>query len=93
MERPDGQGELTRFEAARLAGFAKVHGRSTVGVSSLRFVHFAGAATVHSFFSQFSDLESWMNTMHALVASNEVAKDVTGAEALLERHQVTCLEM
>ena len=29
--------------------------------------------------------------MMALVSSDELAKDVTGAEALLERHQVGCL--
>ena len=28
--------------------------------------------------------------MMALVSSDELAKDVTGAEALLERHQVGC---
>ena len=29
--------------------------------------------------------------MMALVSSDELAKDVTGAEALLERHQVSCI--
>ena len=29
--------------------------------------------------------------MMALVSSDEMAKDVTGAEALLERHQVSCI--
>jgi len=28
--------------------------------------------------------------MMALVSSDELAKDVTGAEALLERHKVRC---
>ena len=31
---------------------------------------------------------AWINSMMALVSSDELAKDVTGAEALLERHQV-----
>ena len=36
----------------------------------------------------FRDLMAWINSMMALVSSDELAKDVTGAEALLERHQV-----
>ena len=31
---------------------------------------------------------AWMNSITALVSSDELAKDVGGAEALLERHQV-----
>lgn len=31
---------------------------------------------------------AWINSMMALVSSDELANDVTGAEALLERHQV-----
>ena len=31
---------------------------------------------------------SWIGTMLTLVSTDELAKDVTGAEALLERHQV-----
>lgn len=34
------------------------------------------------------DLMSWVNGIRGLVSSEELAKDVTGAEALLERHQV-----
>ena len=41
------------------------------------------------FLSDFRDLTSWTNGMKTLVASDELAKDVTGAEALLERHQVS----
>ena len=40
------------------------------------------------FLSDYRDLTSWINSMMALVSSDELAKDVTGAEALLERHQV-----
>lgn len=32
---------------------------------------------------------SWINGIRGLVSSDELAKDVTGAEALLERHQVS----
>lgn len=39
--------------------------------------------------SNSRDLTSWINSMMALVSSDELAKDVTGAEALLERHQVS----
>ena len=36
---------------------------------------------------------SWVNSMKTLVSSDELANDVTGAEALLERHQVINLLM
>uniref|UniRef100_A0A8C7S6A5 Spectrin alpha chain, non-erythrocytic 1 n=1 Tax=Oncorhynchus mykiss TaxID=8022 RepID=A0A8C7S6A5_ONCMY len=39
------------------------------------------------FLSDFKDLMSWINGIRSLVSSEELAKDVTGAEALLERHQ------
>ncbi|XP_071500194.1 spectrin alpha chain, non-erythrocytic 1-like [Diadema antillarum] len=45
------------------------------------------------FLSDFRDLMSWINGMKTLVASDELAKDVTGAEALLERHQELHTEM
>lgn len=35
------------------------------------------------------DLMSWIATMMTLVSTDELARDVTGAEALLERHQVS----
>uniref|UniRef100_A0A8B9TCQ6 Spectrin alpha chain, non-erythrocytic 1 n=1 Tax=Anas platyrhynchos TaxID=8839 RepID=A0A8B9TCQ6_ANAPL len=38
-------------------------------------------------FFMFLDLMSWINGIRGLVSSDELAKDVTGAEALLERHQ------
>lgn len=40
------------------------------------------------FLSDYRDLMSWINSMMSLVSSEELASDVTGAEALLERHQV-----
>lgn len=41
------------------------------------------------FLSDYRDLLSWINTMNQLVKSEELANDVTGAEALIERHQVS----
>ena len=46
------------------------------------------AYDLQRFLSDFRDLQSWISSMMALVSSDELAKDVTGAEALLERHQV-----
>lgn len=43
------------------------------------------------FLSDYRDLMAWINSMMALVSSDELANDVTGAEALLERHQVNIL--
>lgn len=40
------------------------------------------------FLSDYRDLMSWITSMMGLVSSEELANDVTGAEALLERHQV-----
>ncbi|CAB4055755.1 SPTA [Lepeophtheirus salmonis] len=39
------------------------------------------------FLSDYRDLMSWINSMKSLIANDELASDVTGAEALLERHQ------
>ncbi|KAJ8300491.1 hypothetical protein KUTeg_022010 [Tegillarca granosa] len=44
------------------------------------------------FLSDYRDLTSWINSMMSLVSSDELAKDVTGAEALLERHQAVTTE-
>ncbi|XP_032521109.1 spectrin alpha chain isoform X1 [Danaus plexippus] len=45
------------------------------------------------FLSDYRDLMAWINSMMALVSSEELANDVTGAEALLERHQNQRLEI
>ncbi|XP_070531768.1 spectrin alpha chain, non-erythrocytic 1-like isoform X3 [Ptychodera flava] len=42
---------------------------------------------LHRFLADFRDLISWINDMKALITADELAKDVAGAEALLERHQ------
>ncbi|KAB7494812.1 Spectrin alpha chain [Armadillidium nasatum] len=39
------------------------------------------------FLADFRDLISWINDMRAIISADELAKDVAGAEALLERHQ------
>ncbi|CAH3114647.1 unnamed protein product [Porites lobata] len=40
-----------------------------------------------NFLNEFRDLMSWINGIMALVTSDELAKDVASAEALLDRHQ------
>lgn len=42
---------------------------------------------LHRFLADFRDLISWINGMKAVIAADELAKDVAGAESLLERHQ------
>lgn len=42
---------------------------------------------LHRFLADFRDLISWINGMKAIISADELAKDVAGAEALLERHQ------
>lgn len=41
------------------------------------------------FLSDYRDLMAWISSMMGLVNSEELANDVTGAEALIERHQVS----
>lgn len=42
---------------------------------------------LHRFLADYRDLCSWMNDMKAVISADELAKDVAGAEALLESHQ------
>lgn len=42
---------------------------------------------LHQFLADFRDLISWTHDMKAIISADELAKDVAGAEALLERHQ------
>ncbi|KAI2810972.1 Spectrin alpha chain, non-erythrocytic 1 [Blomia tropicalis] len=42
---------------------------------------------LHQFLSEYRDLISWIHDMKAIISSDELAKDVAGAEALLERLQ------
>ena len=41
---------------------------------------------LHRFLADFRDLTSWINDMKAVISGDKLAKDVTEAEALLERH-------
>lgn len=45
------------------------------------------------FLSDYRDLMSWIGSMMGLVSSDELASDITGAEALLERHGVSLILM
>lgn len=42
---------------------------------------------LHRFLADYRDLCSWINDMKAVISADELAKDVAGAEALLESHQ------
>lgn len=39
------------------------------------------------FLGDYRSLSAWVSSMQALVSSDELAKDTSGAETLLERHQ------
>jgi len=43
--------------------------------------------SLHRFLSEYRDLINWINDMKCIISADELAKDVAGAEALLERHQ------
>ncbi|CAF90368.1 unnamed protein product [Tetraodon nigroviridis] len=60
---------------------------SLVGRADQRKDKLANSHDLQRFLSDFRDLMSWINGIRGLVSSEELAKDVTGAEALLERHQ------
>lgn len=42
---------------------------------------------LHRFLADHRDLVSWINSMKVIITADELAKDVAGAETLLERHQ------
>jgi len=42
---------------------------------------------LHRFLADYRDLITWIHDMKAIISADELAKDVAGAEALLERHQ------
>jgi len=44
------------------------------------------SADLQKFLCEFRDLMSWVQNMRSLICTDELATDVTGAEALLERH-------
>merc|ERR1712241_630473 len=55
--------------------------------ASLRKEKLLESYDLQRFLSDFRDLMSWISSMKGLIESDELAADVTGAEALLERHQ------
>lgn len=44
-------------------------------------------SSLQRFTADFRDLTSWVTEMKALINADELANDVAGAEALLDRHQ------
>ena len=54
-----------------------------------RKVKLLDANDYQQFVTNYKDLISWINLMISQVSSDELAKDVPGAEALLERHHVS----
>lgn len=48
---------------------------------------FSGFPRLQRFLADFRDLTSWVTEMKALINADELANDVAGAEALLDRHQ------
>eukprot|EP00794_Sanderia_malayensis_P015984 gene15984-17594_t len=48
---------------------------------------------LQKFLNEYRDLLSWINSIHALVASEDLAKDVTEAETLQDRHQEHRMEI
>ncbi|XP_036385628.1 spectrin alpha chain, non-erythrocytic 1-like isoform X3 [Megalops cyprinoides] len=60
---------------------------SLVGRADQRKEKLGNSHDLQRFLTDFRDLMSWVKGIRGLVSSEELAKDVTGAEALLERHQ------
>merc|ERR550517_2450375 len=54
---------------------------------NLRKVKLLDSYDLQRFLSDYRDLMSWVSSMKSLICTDELATDVTGAEALLERHQ------
>jgi len=42
---------------------------------------------LHRFLSDYRDLISWIHDMKTIITADDIAKDVAGAESLLEKHQ------
>ena len=88
-ERPVGRG-IPGSAMARSLGHARcVAGEDLANIEASAKAKLLDAYDLQRFLSDYRDLQSWISSMMALVSSDELAKDVTGAEALLERHQVS----
>lgn len=55
--------------------------------SSERQRHLYESFKLHKFLSDYKDLISWVEVIKTIINSDDLAKDVAGAEILLERHQ------
>merc|ERR1740129_151446 len=55
--------------------------------ANLRKVKLLDSYDLQRFLSDYRELMSWISSMKSLICTDELATDVTGAEALLERHQ------
>merc|ERR1712242_216661 len=55
--------------------------------ANLRKVKLLDSYDLQRFLSDYRDLMTWVSSMKSLICTEELATDVTGAEALLERHQ------
>ena len=53
----------------------------------LRKIKLLDSSDLQRFLSDYRDLMSWVSSMKSLICTDELANDVTGTEALLERHQ------
>ena len=80
----------------KLIYFPFLHRLSDIGLriavsksltSPLSF-HTPHTHTENTFCFVYRDLKGWIHTMTILVTNDELAKDVVGAEALLDRHRV-----
>ena len=54
--------------------------------ANLRKVKLLDSYDLQRFLSDYRDLISWVSSMKSLICTDELATDVTGAEALIERH-------
>lgn len=55
--------------------------------SADRQKHLEDAYKLHKFLSDYKDLISWIEVIKTIINADDLAKDVAGAEILLERHQ------
>merc|ERR1719443_2286741 len=55
--------------------------------ANMRKVKLLDSFDLQKFLSDYRDLTTWVSSMKSLICTDELASDVTGAEALLERHQ------
>lgn len=68
--------------------FAKSSGLSNLSNQVCSFCLFLMICfRLQRFTADFRDLTSWVTEMKALINADELANDVAGAEALLDRHQ------